>query len=1094
MSSSAERFIEELAKREALPESVIKRLWDKVADSSSVPPARALAQFLVDKGHLTREQADQALDASKPIRKPKKPPEPKPAEVEIDVSVIAEDPNEAMADAIKGRDPKDAKRKKGKKKYVKKTRGENEFDTPLMLLGGGGLVVLVLCVAGIIWLLFSESGDERLLTARTAFEAGSYTQAIQDYELFLEKFSRHEGRSIARVTLGIARIRQALETNPELRLEIAKREIKAIESEEEFPTAQEDLASLLPGIAKGLSEKADAAESLEEIEKYVKLTEEALVLCANSKYLPSRLRDEAEIDRIDELLARIGQRQVALGALEETIATMKQAIASGDTRTAYASHAQFTKAHPEKAADVELAATVAATSEAEQAGIKFVEEPIKAKTTEAKTSVKAAVAMADRRRTAEAPAEGVTVVRYQGGAYAFNRRDGRLLWRRPLGATLERVEPVVIGSDCLLVDSARQEILRVGAVTNKLVWRTPLEDDIAQPVMLGDRILAAGKSGKLHVLDANKGDRIGYVQFAQALQSAPVVYSKLDRVFLVGDHSSVYSLDAKNLGCLGVFYLGHAVGTVVSPPAVVLNRVLVLENDGAATSSLHIFGLDENGVIKNKLNANETPGSRLPGLVTRTPKVFGKRFVVMTESGHIGVYEASSEEDTAALTLLAERGSRRRLRSTPYAAISNQQLWVAGSGLSRYSIQPSGSRLPVREVKEPFRGDTFVHPLRVADKVVIHVRRRRGRAGATVGATDLQTGDVYWETDIAVPAAGAPVSAANGGGLLHATAGGNVFLVDQAAVRSGVADKVIGEIGAGPSTEAIHFDAGQASAGAGVYGSTNSGFAVGVSASGGASEVHLLRLPGPLAGPPTRFADGWLAASPVGQVLYFDGRSGRPLAAPFQPELSPRATLDWRPPGIASVEGKPIAFFTDGRANLYALEVIQSPPVSFISPRAQHILQEGRFASRVAVVGDRVAVATLDDKLKFFSTDTLELIDEVQLGTGLVWGPYPAGERVVAAVADNRLVSYSASTPVDSSWAVELESASLAGKPRIDGDNLLLTMHTGVLELRLLQSGEIVARSEMGQTLAAGATVLGKDLLVAASDGALLFVEPPRRR
>ena len=115
-----------------------------------------------------------------------------------------------------------------------------------------------------------------------------------------------------------------------------------------------------------------------------------------------------------------------------------------------------------------------------------------------------------------------------------------------------------------MVDSARQEIVRVRAATNELVWRTALEDNVAQPVLHQNRVFAAGESGKLHVLDADSGDRLGYVQFAQALRSSPVVFSQRGRIFLVGDHSSVYTLDAEDLSCLGVFYLGHAGGTVVA--------------------------------------------------------------------------------------------------------------------------------------------------------------------------------------------------------------------------------------------------------------------------------------------------------------------------------------------------------------------------------------------------------------------------------------------------------------------------------------------------------------------------------------------------
>ncbi|MEN1681756.1 MAG: hypothetical protein AAGJ46_19415, partial [Planctomycetota bacterium] len=322
MSTGAERFIDELAKREMLPEPIIKRLWDKVANSSSVPSARSLATFLVDKGHLSRADADEALEAAKPQRKPRKPkPEPKEPEV-TDASLEAAD--EQTVPTEEG----GAGKKAGKpaRRYKKKTKGDNEFDTPLMLLGSGGLVLLLLCGGGILFLLFRESGDALLKDARKAFEAAAYRQAAADYGKFVEKFTNHEGISGARVMLALARIRETPETNFEQRLKKAQQEIPPVEDEEEFPTANEELASILPAIAKGLADKADAATEVEEIGQFRELARDALVLCANTKYVPTRLRDKQELNEIEIVLQRVQFRQEALTALGECLGAMSKAV------------------------------------------------------------------------------------------------------------------------------------------------------------------------------------------------------------------------------------------------------------------------------------------------------------------------------------------------------------------------------------------------------------------------------------------------------------------------------------------------------------------------------------------------------------------------------------------------------------------------------------------------------------------------------------------------------------------------------------------------------------------------------------------------
>lgn len=1090
-TTGAERFIETLAKRKVLSDSVIKRLRDKVAGSSSVPSARALATFLVDKGHLSRADADEALAASAPVRRRARQRETavyEPSKSTVSKAgkkLRSEKAVDPFAEPIEKGAGKDGKSKKDKKKakYQKKKAGDNDFDTPLMLLGSGGLILLLLCGGGLLWLFFSESGDERLQAARTAYEAGSYSQAIQEYETFVEDFQSHEGFSDARVTLGIARIRQVADTNSEQGLKRALTEIPAIEDEEKFADAQEDLASVLPTIAKDLSEKADEATELAQINKYVDLTEQALVLSVNPKYVPPRLRDKQELGVINEVLARIDLRKKALEDLEATLKTMAQATEAGDTKTAYSAHAVYVKAHPEKAEDEALLKAVAQASQAEKAGIRFVEEKIEPKTSEEKTAVVATVATADLRRPGEAPTDGVAIVQFQGAAYAFDRQDGQLLWRRPLGVSLHNVEPLRIGADCLLLDSKRQELVRVNASTGKLVWRTEIGEAVVQPVLLGDRLLAAGESGKLHVVNAESGVAAGYVQFAQPLRSAPAVYGEASRVYLVGEHSSVYSLDAGDLSCLDVYYLGHAAGTVVAPPAVVLNRVAVFENDGAATSRLHLFGLGENGAIAGDLVSAEQAETRLPGLVTRAPEVFGKRMAVLTDSGHIGVYEVSSEEGGTPLTQLGVRPARRQPRSTRYSVVVGQELWVAGTGLARYSIQPAGNRLPVRDVAEPFRGDTFVHSLQTDDGVAIHVRRRRGRAGATVAATDLKTGSVYWETDIAAPAAGPPVASQSAGGLLYATAAGRVFLIDQTALKSGVADRVVG----GDGTSLLN--AGAAHDAAAVFAALQTGVGVGVGATTAPAtkKIQKLELPGPLACPPVKFGEGWLALLSVGQAFLFDGATGAPLAAPFQPELAPRSKLAWTPPSVTTLEDQPAVVLSDGRQNLYTLRLATSP-VPSLAPVAWHELKEGAFTSAAATTADHAAIATSDNKLMLFDTATLQLVGEIEQESAIIWGPYAAGGKFFVATAGDQLIGVDPADPEVAAWSVAVDALDLVGPPQSRDSAMLFSLRSGALVSRNPKTGEVTGQADLGQTLARGGSSVAERLAYSATDGALLLV------
>ena len=88
----------------------------------------------------------------------------------------------------------------------KKQHNKNEWDSSLILYGGGGLLVLIISGIVIYYLLNRENADLVLQQAGDYFDSGSYTQAISQYEHFLEGNKGHPQYSDAKVKLGMARL------------------------------------------------------------------------------------------------------------------------------------------------------------------------------------------------------------------------------------------------------------------------------------------------------------------------------------------------------------------------------------------------------------------------------------------------------------------------------------------------------------------------------------------------------------------------------------------------------------------------------------------------------------------------------------------------------------------------------------------------------------------------------------------------------------------------------------------------------------------------------------------------------------------------
>ena len=282
----------------------------------------------------------------------------------------------------------------------------------------------------------------------------------------------------------------------------------------------------------------------------------------------------------------------------------------------------------------------------------------------------------------------------------------------------------------------------------------------------------------------------GYIQFSQPLIVSPVMDRQGKRIYVVGEQSSLYTLDANDLSCLGVYYLGHAQGSIQVAPVTLLDKVAVAVNTGAMTSQLRLLGTDESGDGENGSGPHT-----VAGLVSTRLLTVGRRLVALTSQGLVIVYEIGSGKDSDGTGPPGQTGSRKGRPRGPlrtHATRSLQQPVAClggGTKLNQMAILPTGGRLPVRDIDQIYSADLFDHPLQMAGNLLIHVRRPAGQAGAIVAAMDSTTGAALWETEVAVPLAGQPVVDMNGPRITAATATGAVYELDRTAMGKRVGDR-----------------------------------------------------------------------------------------------------------------------------------------------------------------------------------------------------------------------------------------------------------------------------------------------------------------
>ncbi|HID74582.1 MAG TPA: hypothetical protein EYP56_01145, partial [Planctomycetaceae bacterium] len=626
--------------------------------------------------------------------------------------------------------PRRRKKLFGRRKRATVEEGESIWDTKLILIGGGTLLGMLILLGILIWAFTRESGDEMFAIADEFYRQGSYTKAIHNYDRYLEKAPNHPQVGLARVRRGLARIRQITETKKDWgqALKTAKEVLPEIAQEKESAgEGRPDLRSLLPQIAQGLAQEAQ--EKLDP--RRVAQSREALALV--HKYIPTAQRPRTQLREIEALLA-LTEREIAQGEeLQKALQAMAKATAAGEANRAYAIRAKLLKQYPALVNNPKLREATVKISEALGSVVKWIDRPLAAVTDGSEAEAAPALALAQRQRRSDvAGVEGHVIFALAAqAAYGLDAETGKLLWRRPVGFATDgrtlRFPPTPLGpapgSDAVLVDHKRQEVLRVEAATGKIRWRLEVGEPFdAHPVVTEDRIWLATRLGKLLVIDPATGNCRGYTELPQPLRVGPTIDGRRGRVYQVADHSNLYVLSLADGRCQDVVYLGHQRGTITTPPVVVSRFLLVAENDGAEEATLRVLSLEATGEGPPIRPLQEVA---LRGHVDTPPVVSGVRLLVVTDVGEVYVFEITGAAKDKPLMLVATGKAGRA--ETPeeqaaagtmvrYALIRGGRAWVADNQLTRFDIHAARGRLQPRGVEND-RSATLQPPAAVGQAV-----------------------------------------------------------------------------------------------------------------------------------------------------------------------------------------------------------------------------------------------------------------------------------------------------------------------------------------------------------------------------------------
>jgi hypothetical protein len=459
--------------------------------------------------------------------------------------------------------------------------------------------------------------------------------------------------------------------------------------------------------------------------------------------------------------------------------------------------------------------------------------------------------------------------------------------------------------------------------------------------------------------------------------------------------------------------------------------------------------------------------------------------VVITDRGQIDAYDIGAGEGQEPLTVVASRAAPGKQPLVRYAALSDKNIWIGDTQLTKYSVLPTGNRLPVEAIQDNYTGSTFDHPLALFGDTVIHSRRAKGRAGVVIAATATAQGNTLWETDLAIPPAGAPIVDDANKSLVAANAEGYLFRFDEAAIRSRVQDEPLAAEAMPAELPALtdSVDLGQGRA---VFCGAGADQLLFYDPALGNSAAKWIKLDSPLACAVTPMGDGVIVPLTIGQVFYLSKTDGSKLALPFQGTLEPNKEWHFTPAG--AVDGDPPSFvIADGQGKLHLIG-LGNEPQPHLHPLKQADAGPHPIESPVIPLGDAAFAIGGSSHLLRVKLPSLEPAGDANLPAPVVWGPFRVGDSLLFATADNQLIAVAADGQIQ--WKAPVEHGDLTGSPLAQADSILLSYKKGVVQ-RVSADGKPLAAKDVTQPLASGPVALLQKLVVAASDGTLLVIDQP---
>ncbi len=698
-----------------------------------------------------------------------------------------------------------------------------------------------------------------------------------------------------------------------------------------------------------------------------------------------------------------------------------------------------------------------------------------------------------------------TLVR--GVLYAFDPHTGSSQWVRRVGvdctalpvwlpATSVTPPSVVIGT------SSPTGLLALQGDDGSPRWFLPLpEQTLGQPLLVGNRLFVACRSGIVHEIDHLNGRCLGGYRLGEELAHGGVLQPDTANVLFAANRGCVFMLDVERRQCTGLLYTDHPSGALRCGPIVLpgsQGKLLLCQDDGQGNTLLLGYSLPFSDPEAKPVSLAD----KLPGRLSYPPVVNSQTISLITDAGAFAVLGLRQREnlDGEVFPML-----RENLSPTP-AAMPGRPMVVHADGgrfwllaqrrLNHYEAAISskdGWRIVPHPLPLPTLG-TALHASQVEVDdhgrafLFVVTEASDGRA-CRMTAVDLQTNALRWQCQIGLVPHNTPL--ALGDKVLIWDHGGNLLLFDSAksekqldpswqlldrsAERHGPANSYVLAHGDGKTAVALAVQGRQLD----VWRFDGRVMVP----MGGAVELEA-----PLGGNPVLLEDKLVLPLANGRLVLVDGGHVYPQG-------------DWRSPladknvtGHLTVIGGGKLASTDGSNGL---TIWQLSGQKLMSESGDHVtVAKQRIIAPPAVLASggqlRLCVADVGRCVTLLRGDDLRPIREWTLDDAITAGPFVSGGGIGVVVAGRRLVWLDPDAG-KLRWAITFP-ARIVGEPQLIDGRLIVADASGRIQnVDPATGGFVGSGCTLRADVAAAATPLpfGPDqLFVPLTDGTVLL--PPK--